>query len=67
MAKYKVTGTIKIEVELTIDDETLTTKLEAIEIGTGIIKDFYNLDVVGGYHDSDKCEITIDANRIKKD
>jgi hypothetical protein len=67
MAKYKVEGTIEIKFEIVLDNDDLTTKPEAIEIGQKAIEDFYNVNVVGGYHDSENCKVTIDANRVKKD
>ncbi len=66
MAKYKVEGTITIKVEVEIDEESLTTKPEALEEGRKIILDFYNVNVVGGYHDKENCKVELDANRVKK-
>jgi|TARA_R110000796_G_scaffold88545_10_gene190474 hypothetical protein len=66
MAKYKVEGTITIKVEMEVEDDSLTTKPEALEIGSKNILDFYNLNVVGGYHDKDNCIVELDAKRIKK-
>ncbi len=66
MAKYIVTGVISLEVQVSIDDDSVTTKVDAIKEGSKLIKDFYNMDIVGGYHDSNKCKISLDAKRVKR-
>lgn len=67
MAKYKITGEITIKFDMDVEGDSITTKPEAIELGRKTVTEFYNLNVVGGYHDKENCSVNLDANRVKKE